>query len=51
MRAELPMRFRTLPILVLLLAPPAVSAQVGHDPNRSPYRTLRYGQFIGASAS
>lgn len=24
-------------------------AQVGHDPARSPYRTLRYGQFIGVT--
>jgi hypothetical protein len=45
------MRFRALPILFLLLAPPAASAQVGHDPEQSPYRTLRYGQFIGATAS
>ena len=33
-------------IAALLLAAPAV-AQVGHDPSRSPYQTLRYGQFIG----
>ena len=35
-------------IFALLLAPCAV-AQVGHDPARSPYQTLRYGQFIGLS--
>lgn len=33
-------------ILALTLAPAAV-AQVGHDPSSSPYRTLRYGQFVG----
>jgi hypothetical protein len=32
--------------LVLLVARPA-GAQVGHDPAHSPYRTLRYGQFVG----
>jgi hypothetical protein len=31
--------------LALLSRP--VTAQVGHDPARSPYRTLRFGQFIG----
>jgi hypothetical protein len=35
----------TLAGLVLLTH--AVAAQVGHDPARSPYRTLRFGQFIG----
>jgi len=42
-----PMR---LPITIFLLVasmPASASAQVGHDPARSPYRTLRYGQFIG----
>jgi hypothetical protein len=32
--------------LAILVAGPA-GAQVGHDPARSPYRTLRYGQFMG----
>ena len=32
-----------------LLVQPAV-AQVGHDPARSPYRDLRYGQFVSLSA-
>lgn len=43
------MRFRSLAVLVLLLAARSAAAQVGHDPNSSPYRTLRYGQFIGTS--
>jgi len=30
-----------------LLIAPAAGAQVGHDPAKSPYRTLRYGQFVG----
>ena len=33
-----------------LLLTHALAAQVGHDPARSPYRTLRYGQFIGVNA-
>ena len=39
---------RLLPAAMLLVsaAGPAL-AQVGHDPARSPYRTLRYGQFVG----
>ena len=37
------------PLLLLLLAGTPLAAQVGHDPRSSPYRTLRYGQFIGAS--
>src|SRR5258706_14889254 len=32
---------------VALLLPAAGAAQVGHDPAHSPYRTLRFGQFIG----
>lgn len=35
-------------ILGLLVQPAA--AQVGHDPARTPYRDLRYGQFISLSA-
>jgi hypothetical protein len=31
----------------MLLLPQAGAAQVGHDPATSPYRTLRFGQFIG----
>lgn len=32
-----------------LVLPDSARAQVGHDPARSPYRTLRFGQFIGLS--
>lgn len=47
MKPDLRMRRLTLPALLLLgLAGPAI-AQVGHDPAGSPYRTLRYGQFVG----
>src|SRR5262245_20558549 len=28
----------------------SVAAQVGHDPRRSPYQDLRYGQFLSATA-
>ena len=31
----------------MLLLPRTGAAQVGHDPAHSPYRTLRFGQFIG----
>ena len=34
-------------ILIAAALPRAVPAQVGHDPAHSPYRTLRYSQFIG----
>src|ERR1051326_9018884 len=34
---------------LLLAARPAI-AQVGHDPAHSPYRSLRYGQFISFTA-
>lgn len=36
-----------LTTMLLLSAAGPAFAQVGHDPARSPYRTLRYGQFIG----
>jgi hypothetical protein len=39
-------RFTLVALLLLAPAGPAL-AQVGHDPVRSPYRTLRYGQFVG----
>lgn len=42
------------PLLALLLAavaaPPPAAAQVGYDPARSPYRHLRFTQFISAHA-
>lgn len=41
------MRFLTASLL--LLWPAGALAQVGHDPAKSPYRTLRYGQFIGVN--
>ena len=41
---------RLLPLATLwLIAQPAL-AQVGHNPSSSPYRTLRYGQFMGLTA-
>jgi hypothetical protein len=39
-----------IPALLLLVLPATGFAQVGHDPATSPYRTLRYGQFVGAHA-
>lgn len=33
-----------------LLLPAAAQAQVGHDPAKSPYKTLRYGGFVGLTA-
>jgi opacity protein-like surface antigen len=42
-------RLRIVPLALLALAGTA-SAQVGYDPAHSPYRTLRYGQFIGLNA-
>jgi len=45
-----PERSRRLLVAVLVarcLLPAAAQAQVGHDPASSPYRTLRYSQFIG----
>jgi opacity protein-like surface antigen len=43
------MRLGSLLVFGALLLPASLLGQVGHDPNRSPYRTLRYGQFVGAS--
>jgi hypothetical protein len=45
------MRPRAFSLLAAtLLVTRSAAAQVGHDPASSPYRTLRSGQFIGASA-
>jgi opacity protein-like surface antigen len=44
------MRFHSCTALALLLLAGPASAQVGHDPASSPYRTLRYGQFLGMTA-
>lgn len=41
-------RAAAVAIALFVLARPAL-AQVGHDPAGSPYRTLRYGQFIGVT--
>ncbi|MGH7560919.1 MAG: hypothetical protein ACRENB_07855 [Gemmatimonadales bacterium] len=41
---------RLLAVLLLLRAPAAALAQVGHDPAGSPYGELRFGQFFGATA-
>jgi hypothetical protein len=39
------------PLCLLALAAAApLGAQVGHDPARSPYRDLRYNQFVAATA-
>jgi len=46
MRLELPARLLPAALAAQLLFPLAAAAQVGHDPARSPYRTLRYSQFI-----
>jgi len=43
------MRFRAFSLLASLLVARSAAAQVGHDPTQSPYRTLRYGQFVGGS--
>jgi hypothetical protein len=41
---------RLAPALVALVPWAAAAAQVGHDPAGSPYRDLRYGQFLTATA-
>jgi opacity protein-like surface antigen len=38
---------RALAVAVLILSAQSALAQVGHQPSSSPYRTLRYGQFMG----
>lgn len=43
------LRITSAVVLAVALAGP-VEAQVGHDPARSPYRDLRWGQFISLSA-
>jgi len=40
-------RFLFALILPAAALAPVAGAQVGHDPARSPYRSLRYGQFVG----
>ncbi len=40
------MKLSALALLAVL--PAQAFGQVGHDPATSPYRTLRYGQFVGA---
>ncbi len=37
-------------VFVASLFAPAAAAQVGHDPAGSPYRDLRFGQFVSVSA-
>lgn len=49
MRPDPSMHRLTLATLLALAFVPAAGAQVGHDPAHSPYKTLRYGQFIGMS--
>jgi opacity protein-like surface antigen len=39
----------TFVVLFALALASAAAAQVGHDPAKSPYKTLRYGQFIGVN--
>ena len=46
MRPELPARLLTAVLAARLLVPATAQAQVGHDPARSPYQTLRFSQFI-----
>ncbi|HEU5217954.1 MAG TPA: outer membrane beta-barrel protein [Gemmatimonadales bacterium] len=44
------LRRLTLAALLSVSVVSSARAQVGHDPAHSPYRTLRYGQFIGLNA-
>lgn len=41
---------RILALAAALCLARLAEAQVGHDPAASPYRTLRYGQFMGVTA-
>lgn len=45
------MRFPIRTACGLLFVSTTLSAQVGHDPAHSPYRTLRYGQFVSLTAA
>src|SRR5438132_7210298 len=40
---------RLLALCGALLLARSATAQVGHDPARSPYRTLRYSQYLGVT--
>jgi hypothetical protein len=50
MRPDPSMHRPLLSLAAALLLAPAAAAQVGHNPASSPYRTLRYGQFVGVNA-
>ncbi|MGQ0701844.1 MAG: hypothetical protein ACT4PM_01770 [Gemmatimonadales bacterium] len=43
------MKLRVMLVGLIVVLPRLAEAQVGHDPARSPYRTLRYGQFVGVT--
>src|SRR5437899_957561 len=45
-----PMRSGGGAVLLGLSLSGSAAAQVGHNPANSPYRTLRYGQFVGLSS-
>jgi opacity protein-like surface antigen len=47
MRPELTARLLLAALALSALPAGTAHAQVGHDPARSPYRTLRFGQFLG----
>jgi len=49
MRPERTLGLAAIVLLLHALLPPSAGAQVGHDPAASPYRTLRFGQFLGVS--
>lgn len=49
MRPDCSLRAGAAAFAGLVLLSHAAMAQVGHDPARSPYRTLRYSQFIGVN--
>lgn len=45
----MPNRLLSWAALFAALLPAAAAAQVGHDPAKSPYRDLRWGQFVSVS--
>lgn len=47
MRPKLYVACLAAALTAMPLLPDTVPAQVGHDPLHSPYRTLRYSQFVG----